>query len=458
MFWLLILIFIILLLMFLNFINQKDFITPTFLGLLSFLLASVLILLNYDTWKVEINPNFVFIVILAVLSLIFGSYLIRLTRPKLAFITEKYHKKNSKIPNINSKLINKYPTTIIFILSIILFILFAVLLIKEVGGLGGAGFSSFLRKIYESKFATEGGHFVFHQVEKILIAIAYINYFHLLNLIFFYKKKKDKNKKLLLTIIPILLTFVCIILSTDRNIVLRYFIYALALWILFFQRSPRRTLRKSNRIILFSTAIIVIIMVLAFYALGKMKQYTSNLERMIGIYGGSGLYNFNLYVTDFDGINTYGLATFKSFLNVFTSFGLLDSKILIEEPGFITYTGNNGYVYSSNIYSSLQPFYQDFGLIGIFMFIAFIGFFLEYFYQKTYKHKYGFMWMFYSAFVYPTIFLSIADQFYARLHLGIVYELFWLVVFYYFTYGRWQIKYKKAIKRKKAMLKTEVIT
>ena len=439
-----ILIVIIIALMVINYVYQKDFVSPTFLSLASFLMATVLILLNYDNWNININGKFFAVVLLALGSLILGSYIIRIRRNDTAINTETFHRIDSKKINFNAFFIKKYPRYTMLIVSFILFIVFTILLVKEIGFNGS--FSAFLRSIYDSKFATEGGHFVFHQVEKIIIAIAYVNYFHLMNLIFFFNKKnkkKNKKKEIIVTIIPILLAMVCVLLSTDRNIIIRFFIYALALWIMFFQRRPRRTIIKSNRIILIFTAFIFVAMVLAFYAMGKMKQYTSNLERMVGIYGGSGLYNFNLYLADFDGVYTYGLATFKGLLNSLSSLGIVSGDLVINDLDFIIFKSNSSnYVYASNIYSSLQPFYQDFGFVGIILFMLFIGFFFEYFYQKTFKYKYGYGWVMYAAFLYPTIFLSIADQFYARLHLGLLYEIFWLTVIYFITYGKYTYKYK----------------
>ena len=443
-------IIVVIAIMILNFRHQRDFIAPTFLMLVSFLLAFVLIALNVTNWEIEINQFFITVVFIAIASFATGSYYIRLKRTNYGMITEKSHYFESKRSfNKYALVMRKYPLVTICLLTFLLFIVFILLLLREVGTAGGL--SATLRRIYDSRFASEGGHFLFHQVEKIIIEIGYINFFHLMNVCFFMRKGSKKNRHIILTLLPIALSGICVIISTDRNIILRFFIYALILWILYFQRSPRRRLSRSNRIILGSTIVIAILMMFAFFILGKMKQYTSNLERMIGIYGGSGLYNFNTWVESFKGSNTFGYATFKALLNVFSAFGIsIDNPV--EELPLVVHGAKNGYVFASNIYSSLQPFYQDFGIVGVIIFVFIMGVFFEYLYQKTHEKSYSLNWIIYASFAYPLIFMSIAEQFYARLHLGLVYEIFYLLLIYYLTYGR----HMKHIRKRKVVKKSEI--
>ncbi|WP_261447090.1 hypothetical protein, partial [Streptococcus mitis] len=51
-----------------------------------------------------------------------------------------------------------------------------------------------------------------------------------------------------------------------------------------------------------------------FYIFGQMKGYTSNFQRVVGLYGGSGLYNFNIYLDKFPSVSLqWGSETFKVF-------------------------------------------------------------------------------------------------------------------------------------------------
>lgn len=415
--------------LFLNYLNQKDFISPTFLMIISFLMASTLIVLNQNNWMIKINLQLFYCVLTAVVSWIFGSALIRLKNRN--FQTKSNRKFDNRTKTLQKY---KYPYHILNVLSLFLTLIFIIILLKNVDISGGL--TSILRNIYEQKATSSSGYFLLHQIEKALIAIAYISVFQLLNE-YYFKKRSLKNYFILL--VPILCAVLCMTVSTDRNVFIRFGVYCLCLWILFFKNNTSYSRKKTNFKILKFTILAVIMMGLLFYGMGKIKQYSSDLERMIGIYGGSGLYNFNLYLENFHGDFTYGKSTFSAFLNVLASFNIIGKENIVEGPGFITFLSNNGYVYSSNIYSALQPFYRDFGILGIALFCFLIGMMLEFIYQRTEKNKFGYAWIFYAAFIYPTIYMALAEQFFARLHLGIIYELFWLWFFYMMVYKRHRI-------------------
>ena len=169
----------------------------------------------------------------------------------------------------------------------------------------------------------------------------------------------------------------------------------------------------------------------AFYGLGNLKGYTSNFERMIGIYTGSGLYNFNLFLGSFDGNYEYGAQTFHPFLSSLSAIFPIPTDLLTLKNNydFIIF-GNDSYVYASNIYAAITYYYADFGVWGIIVFSFLLGGFYEVLYQTAKKYKGGLVWVLYGFFIYPIFYLAIVEQFFFRFHLGLLYELFWLLLFY----------------------------
>lgn len=156
------------------------------------------------------------------------------------------------------------------------------------------------------------------------------------------------------------------------------------------------------------------------------------MSKINQIYGGSGLYNFNLFLKSFSGdVFTNGSTTFsaliKTVMTLFSDNYNSTSKIFDD---MIEFKSSTGYIYVSNIYSSLKPFVVDFGFWGMIIFPFIQGVFFEFLYKLTKKRDYGFSWIFYALMVYPTIYYAILDQFFTRLHLGLVYEIFWVVIFY----------------------------
>ena len=78
----------------------------------------------------------------------------------------------------------------------------------------------------------------------------------------------------------------------------------------------------------------------------------------------------------------------------------------------------------------MRPFLMDFGYFGMIIFPAVLGIIFEFIFSISQRHKYDLIWVIYAASIYPIAYFTILDQFFARIHLGSVYEIFWLVVFY----------------------------
>ena len=82
----------------------------------------------------------------------------------------------------------------------------------------------------------------------------------------------------------------------------------------------------------------------------------------------------------------------------------------------------------------MRPYADDFGLIGMIVFPGFMGVFFELLYIAAKKYRFGFAWAFYAITVYPVVYFTVAEQFFRRLHLGIVYELGWFTLIYICVY------------------------
>lgn len=405
-------------LLFMNFYIRKDFICPTFFMLVSYVMASWLIYLNAENWLVHINLNFYIYIILFICSWLLASFLIRLNfqQHKLSKIIVRNLKKNS----LKEK--------IFFVVSIFLCMGYVFILIKR---FAGTNILLVLRAIYDYDESTDSSHFLQHQIEIVSVGLFYVSFFCIL------KKKfcMCGEKKLGYLVFTLIISLFVVFMTTDRNKFIRLIIFCFCIWC-FFMRSYSTLSRKTTNKIIFKYAILLgIIMMFAFYGLGKAKQYTSNFERMIGIYGGSGLYNFNLRLESFNGNFLFGKRTFSTLLSTLNNFIPISQDLFLpikKGTGFIIF--NTGqYVYASNIYAAITNYYIDFGVCGIIFFSLFLGTFFEIFYQLA-KNKGGFMWVLYAAFIYPTFYITISDQFFDRLHLGLIYEFFWIVILYFFLF------------------------
>jgi oligosaccharide repeat unit polymerase len=418
------------LVLFAYFFENKDLVSPWFLLCLAILASYFIVLLNYTNWQVSININFVVYVTTAILAFGFGCGLINIRYRR--FVFGDVNKLNKELIT-QSEIKSKYPANIFLFISVVCSVIYLVKICADAGS--ASSINQLIRNIYNNITGDDySTGFIFTQMLEIVVAIAYINTYRLFVKLF----RKDKKISAIKLIIPIIMFFVVVMIWSDRNIFLRYAIYFVCLFVLFFRENYKKT--NANKKIIVYVFIVLCVAVIAFYLLGKVKQYTSNLTRMLGIYGGSGLYNFNLWIDNFNDELSFGSSTFSTFLRVieylFNLIGVdlnnfsLNSRFDV----FITYRSTNGYVYSSNIYSALKPFVEDFGYFGVIFYPFIMGLFYQWLYVKMRRKTYSFHWILYCMLIYPTIYFPILDQLFNRFTLGFVYELFWITVIYFYAF------------------------
>ncbi len=408
--------------------GKRNLLSPWFLLCSMFLITYSIVLFNYKNWEVRINEKFVLYISTALIAFGIGTLLINKTQ------VCKSNNRCTSIWNYNDLEFQfKYPVNILMFASLAFAFGYVYKLFSDVSGAGSL--TEMLRKIYDNRINeqyTPG--FIFNQMSEIVRAIAYLNTYKLF-LRFYSKTDKTSFIKIF---IPILVLLITALISTDRNIFLRYGIYFVCLW-MFFYYNHCKSKNVNGRIIIGIIVIGVIIFIL-FYIMGKMKLYGSSFSRALSIYGGSGLYNFNLWLETFDEPLKYGQSTFTQFLD---SVGVLLKFIGVDLHGsvekvdaYIKFTSSNGYVYSSNIYSALKPYVEDFGYFGVIFFPFIMGVCYQFLFLKAKKSKCGFSWIAYSLLIYPIIFFPILEQLFRRFHFGFVYEVGWLTILYLFVFVR----------------------
>ena len=416
--------------------GKRDLLSPWFLLCLAVTASFFIVLLNYGNWEVRINLKFILYISSALLAWGVGSMAVCLLSPKATETASVCSE--MRLPVKQAPVKKRYPQNILLVISVGLVVLYAWRLLSSVGEVHGL--TAKLRQIYEN--IVHNGYspgFIFNQAHEIVVAIAYINTFRLFQRLF---SGKD-GVSIIKLVIPILMLFVVVAVSTDRNIFLRYAFYAICLFVLFFRENYKK--KHVNARIVQVVVALLLIMMLIFFIMGKMKQYQSNILKSLGIYGGSGLYDFNLWIEEFDGELMYGASTFSTFLNSLSTI-LKPLGITLNFPQvdrfdpFIEFVASNGYNYSSNIYTALKPYIEDFGYFGVILFPCIMGAFYQWLYLKVKNSKYGYAWIIYCMLIYPIIYFIIGEQLFRRFHLGFIYEIFWLSLLYFIIYGSKRIK------------------
>lgn len=424
-----ILLIMLLILFGLTYVSRRSFIAPLSVFLLSLIMATSLAIANIENWQITMSDRLVPYVLSAVFAFALGCYVIDSFKhtpafaPKIVNISQEYRK----------RLCGNYPL-VLFCFAAIICTAIYINYQLTVGDFSN-GIQSFLRSIYSTVTSRRTYNPFVTQAREITVALAEISIFEMLVIRFIDNKKSIS----IFHIIPIACFFLITVFSTDRNIFLRFSLYSLTLWIMFFLSSRNHGIERTNWMILKKSIVFVITISCLFYGLGKVKNYTSNFERMVGIYGGSGFYNFNLMLDGSDGEELqYGSNTFSSVRN------LLNFVLAKDEGGgnrvghgrFVTFKSPNGYVYSSNVHSAFGVYFRDFGYLGLLLYPFLLGLLFEYLYVKTQRNICDFHWILYALLIYPLVYVSITEQFFRRFHLGMLYELFWAYIIYWIAFSK----------------------
>lgn len=400
---------------------RQHFAAPSVLLLLSCLMASSFIFINRNNWDVSLSFKFFIYVITAILSFILSTYLVQLIFKKDRVIKILDDKKIQTIAR---------PRLSLAIMITIAFVIYSSLYVKRVGF--SSDLTALLSNAYSLNVLNNGnsGGFMENQTLKIITGIAYISTYQFLLQKFIVKLKLPQ----VTNFYNIIVFFLTAILSTDRNILLRFFIYTLVLWILFFSYVNSEYVKNISFKIVSRLLLSVGVILLILYLVGKMKGYTSDFSRSMGLYAGSGLNNFNLFLNNvYDGQLQWGGVTFKGVKGVIDTIlgNNVESISFFDEV--IAFRASTGFVYISNIYSAMRPFVLDFGYFGVIFFPMLMGIIFEILFSMSMRRRLGLAWIIYAALIYPVIYFFILEQFFSRIHFGSVYEILWIIIFYLYV-------------------------
>ncbi len=425
--WIILFIFVVLS----YFYYKKDLTGPLFLLCAAMLLCFTIVCMNYENWDMQVH-GFRFLTTITFVVAI-GSFFIGTLCSRALLSYRKNLLSDSRKEGIMERTSGQYPYRLFAALS--LFFLMAYCFVKF-QGVSLSSFSSFRASLREIYSADKEYNFFTTQLFEILVAIGYISMHRLVLDKFVHKKKIN-----FMVFVPLGSFMIYALLSTDRNILIRFFLFGVLLFMTTYEW--KKSVFARNKKLLVKVGAIVAVFALVFWAFGRMKNYKSNFERSIGIYAGSGLYAYNLWLEDFDEDYTEGKHSFSVVQNTLAAVGIGQESDVPHNSEYIIYESPNGYTFATNIYSTFRPYYQDFGMAGVAIIPGLMGVLFEFLYLLNKKDKFGFWWIFYTSHVYPVVYYPILEQFLKRFHFGLVYEIWWLVFFYFLVYakeGLWRVK------------------
>ena len=390
-------------------VGNRDILSPWFILCFMFFFCLIVTLVNVYNWDTHYSFEGIWCLIIGIGSWGIGSIVAKKIQLKEKNITLKMSTRKISI--------KKYPTITVMLVSNILTIIY---IYKMTQFAGTINILKNLRIVYDKTITGASIGFIGNQVFIILQVLAYISIYILL------KKKRCKK---IFVLVPILEYCICMIISTDRNTFIRCFIYTFCIFILLYRPTQKSNI---NFKIVKKAIPFISLGIVAFFLLGKSKNYQSNFGRAISIYTGSGLYAFTLFVQQFNTTEmTYGFSTFYTIFGVFQKIGIPFKELSgYRFEKFIEYASTNGYYFSTNVYTALKRYFEDFGMWGIVFIPLISGFCYDIFYRYINKSEKDLSKIFYAMLIYPIIYYPIMEQMFTRMHLGTVYEIMWMYVLF----------------------------
>ncbi|MCF2638631.1 oligosaccharide repeat unit polymerase [Fusobacterium varium] len=402
------------------FLFKKNILNPSVILCSSFLCTNFIAILNQKKWKIVYSYETIFLIWLTIIIFIIGNILAYLF---LRLLKIKKSKRMNYL--IDKNFFNK-----VMLLNIILI----VLLIKyfkdtyKLSLLVGndKGYDMMLYYVRYAKlnfFSLSKFNLFSFYLAKIT---SYVCFF-----IFSYKSIFNKLKfRYFYLLIPTVIYFCFIILTAGRGDFIYLIVYMLCIFSILYLKKKNFKLIANIKILIlgiFSILIFFIIFILSGYF--TKKSYNRDLLEVISVYAGSSLPALNIFLNSKKIIkNTYfGENTLFLIYNILRKFGYDIPKFY--EPYEFVYFGG----VSTNIFSAIRRYYEDFGIYGLLLIVLILGFMYSiFFYYASYRNN-NFILISYSIYCYPIFDFAIEERFFMTLFpQGIVYNLVTLCIIYYF--------------------------
>jgi oligosaccharide repeat unit polymerase len=410
------------------FIFKKDVLSPSFITSFMYSSTVFIAILGFNTWNVykDLSSTTIIIISLGVFYFFVGEVVYR-------YFYYKFQKNSNN--NINKKLKNtshtyKFPNISkkIEILIIVFVILTLFLTYKEVYkiciyyGHKPTSIGDMLnfyrtKTLLYSTDATNNGITIsgyVAQMQKMCYFLCVFNmYFFLDN---FINKKEIKSNFIYL--ITIILTLLLTFLTSSRSLSMHMFVAFVALYILLYRNkcaNNKINKKKNFRNIVIFTSIIIVTFYLVIPLVGRktnMKFYD-----YVTFYLGSSVPSLNVSIdSNLLSSDYFGENTFYGFYYTLAKLGITSSYPETNRVGVVF--GDYG---GSNVYTSFNSYYLDFGIMGVILLSFIFGFIISMAYKFVKNHPENiFAKIIYVYYMYVLIDQIRGDSFYSLISISTI--------------------------------------
>ena len=353
------------------------FVNPTFLSMIVITISTVLGAIGNSYWNVQISAQLILVFFLGFTSMITADFLARIT-------TKGY--RYSKVNEIFEVGISNKTTNIVLTIVVLCTIFYCVDILRAGAAMGYRGWSA----IHAVKRNNSGTSVIIRQGVKVVMASMFIHTFIFTNNVLLLKRKGFKNFK---HIIPAICAILCCVFTSVRTEIFRVLTALMVfLCVLLFQqrRWNMTSLRKFVKRIIPYVAIGVALLVGVRFIVKGTENATSNTY---------GLFMYAAYylgtptvvlgskltegITSFQG-TLFGETTFNQFYSFLQEHGSF-SNITLQDGSRNVWIDQANRI-TANVDTIFGPPTIDFGILGMFIYIFIVYYFLNrYYYKYIYK-------------------------------------------------------------------------
>lgn len=410
-------------------VNKGDPISPWFIICTMFSISTLVALLNQKKWGVEVSALTVFVIITALLSFGITSILTSLIMDNRYKAGKDYIKKSTTDNPISLK------TYILVIFSLFMVIVFYFYFKKtyEISLQGGnPGELALMLKYARTAYLFQGASIgtklaiAYFCAKGIAYSLTYIILYNTINF--------NIRQNTILYFIPVLFYLSMAALETGRtqfiNFIATFVICGVLLW---YKKngSFNPNLKSLIKIIKIGSMALVTYFIV-FQGLGILtgKTQESSAADMLSIYTGSSIPALNIFIENYrNNFHFFGSETLNGLYSTIYRFGVNvpHQSINLEFVYF-----QNGY--NTNVYTSLRSYIYDYGYLGMYIIMLFLGWLYSFFYSLIKRNKLnmnGLLLIYYGYFIFYIVMQSIEDLFMrSMLSVTQIFDLMFIFMFY----------------------------
>ncbi|MFT9487168.1 MAG: O-antigen polymerase [Tepidibacillus sp.] len=396
-----ILLFMLFIMIFISFfISKFDILSPWLISSSMYAISVISVILNKKNWDITLSSYTVFIIIIALLSFGIGEIFAKL-------IFKNQVNRFLSVPRKKIKFHSIFNLSI-YICSIVILIWYYYRIQNialQVGYQNGRNLLIQYARLGILQYGISIGPLLAIST-FVLRSISYIYTF-----VYLYNKllcKKENWIKDLHMLIPTVIYLAQYSLSGSRGAIIEYISYFLVLVAIFMTKSKKRKIENNRKIIKYAI-IGLSSFLLLFIILGNLKGWKgSDVTSLISTYAGGSILALDNYLLSNNIVNDFfGQESLLGINNLFHRIGIYSS----ESSRILEFT-TIGPNITTNIYTAIRRYIQDFGVMGMLIIQFFLGMFFNMLYLIIKRSKeINYLYIFYSLLFMALVYQSIDEQF-----------------------------------------------